>query len=289
MTPFELAEPATLREAVAILDPEDVSVRAIAGGTALMLLMKAGVFKPTRLVSLRKVEPRYSGIRLDEDGSLRIGALAALSDVERSPLVATKAPVVTQTLHTLSNVRVRNVATVGGHLAHADPHMDLPPVLMTLGARVFAAGPAGERWIEVRDLFSGYYETVLAPNELIAELVIPPQDGRHAAYLKCTTLSADDWPALGVAVSLRLAGGAIAEASLAVSAATEKPVPLVRVAELLRGRAPDEPALREAGEAAVREVEILPDGRGSVAYKRQLLRVYVGRAIRRAYETAMGI
>ena len=92
-------------------------------------------------MSLRKVEARFGKIELDEDGSLRIGALAALSDVERSPLVAANAPVVTQTLHTLSNVRVRNVATLGGHLAHADPHMDLPPVLMTLGARVFAVGP----------------------------------------------------------------------------------------------------------------------------------------------------
>jgi carbon-monoxide dehydrogenase medium subunit len=289
VTPFELVEPATLREAVAVLDPEDVSVRAIAGGTALMLLMKVGIFKPTRLVSLRKVEARFGKIELDEDGSLRIGALAALSDVERSPLVAANAPVVTQTLHTLSNVRVRNVATLGGHLAHADPHMDLPPVLMTLGARVFAVGPGGERWIDVRDLFAGYYETTLAPNELIAEVMIPPQTGRHAAYVKCTTLSADDWPALGVAASLRFEGGTIVEASLAVSAATEKPTPLLRVAELVRGRTPDEATLREAGEAAVAEVEIIPDGRGSVAYKRQLLRVYVGRALRAAYEKAMGL
>ena len=84
----------------------------------------------------------------------------------------------------------------------------------------------------MRDLFAGYYETVLAPNELIAEVMIPPQTGRHAAYVKCTTLSADDWPALGVAASLRFEGGTIVEASLAVSAATEKPTPLLRVAEL---------------------------------------------------------
>jgi carbon-monoxide dehydrogenase medium subunit len=160
---------------------------------------------------------------------------------------------------------------------------------MTLGARVFAVGPEGERWIEVRDLFAGYYETILAPNELIAEVVIPPQTGRHAAYVKCTTLSADDWPALGVAASLKFEGATIAEASLAVSAATEKPTPLLRVAELVRGRRLDEATLREAGEAAVAEVDVLPDGRGSVAYKRQLLRVYVGRALRAAYEGAMGL
>jgi aerobic carbon-monoxide dehydrogenase medium subunit len=287
MTPFELVEPPSLREALAALDPVDPSTRAIAGGTALMLMMKIGVFKPARLVSLRRVEERYRRIEVDEDGVLHIGALTPLSAVERSPLVVAKAGVMTRALLTLSNVRVRNVATIGGHLAHADPHMDLPPVLMALGARVFVAGPSGERWIDVVDLFRGYYETVLANNELIVELVVPPQGKRHADYLKCTTLSADDWPAVGVAVSLEIEGGTVKDARIAVSAATERPRSLVRAVEVLRGRPGDEATCKRAGEAAAQELEVLPDGRGSIDYKKQLVRVYTARAIRRTFEAAL--
>ena len=124
MSPFELVEPRTLHEAAGLIDSEDASVRAIAGGTALMLMMKSGVFQPSRLVSLRGVEANFADISLDADGALRIGALTTLSTLARSTHVETAAPVITQTLKTLSNVRVRNVATLGGHLAHADPHMD---------------------------------------------------------------------------------------------------------------------------------------------------------------------
>ena len=122
-----------------------------------MLMMKSGFFRPRRLVSLRGLESGYSRIEIDADGSLRIGALAPLSVVERSPAVRDAAPVIVQTLRTLSNVRVRNVATIGGHLAHADPHTDLPPVLVALGARITVVGAAGERSIAVADLGVGFY------------------------------------------------------------------------------------------------------------------------------------
>ena len=111
-------------------------------------------------------------------------------------------PVITRTLRTLSNVRVRNVATVGGALAHADPHMDLPPLLAALGARVDHPGPRGERTIPVEELYAGYLETTLERGELITRVDVPAMGKRRAAYLKCTTRSADDWPAVGVAVVL---------------------------------------------------------------------------------------
>src|SRR6185503_7969959 len=134
MTPFELLEPRSLSEAAGLLD--DASARPIAGGTAVMLMMKMGVLRPSRLVSLRAIESRYSSIEAGPDGALRIGAMTTLSALERSPAVRNQAPVICRALRTLSNVRVRNVATLGGHLAHADPHMDLPPVLIALGAQV---------------------------------------------------------------------------------------------------------------------------------------------------------
>src|SRR6516165_10113745 len=135
MIPFELVEPASLGEAISLLDPEDATVRPIAGGTALMLMMKAGVFKPTRLVSLRKLPAEFSRITAQGSGELRIGAMAPLAAVERSEAVARAAPVIPRAMRRLSNVRVRNVATVGGALAHGDPHMDLPPILIALGAQ----------------------------------------------------------------------------------------------------------------------------------------------------------
>jgi carbon-monoxide dehydrogenase medium subunit len=283
MTPFELAQPSSLREAIALLDPGDPSVRPLGGGTALMLMMKSGVFAPTRIVSLRGLEPKLFEIKAGRDG-LRIGAMAALGKLERSDEVRKAAPVITRTLRTLSNVRVRNVATLGGHLAHADPHTDLPPVLITLDASVIVTGPQGERTIAMQDLFAGYFETVLARDELITQIIVPPQAGRRSVYLKVTTRSADDWPALGVAVSLQGDGKVIREARVAVSAATEKPVRLAQVENALRGATVGDALLVRAGDAAFDEVETIEDVRGSADYKRQLVRVYVRRAIKQALE-----
>src|SRR6266481_7227930 len=236
--PFELAEPRSLGEAIASLDAKDPSVRPISGGTALMLMMKAGVLRPSRLVSLGRLG--LAGIQTGPGGELRVGATTSLRTIEKSEVVRKGWPVLARTLRTLSNVRVRNIATVGGHLAHADPHMDLPPVLSALGARVTVAGRSGERTIAVEDLFAGYFETVLARDELIVELIVPPQERRRAAYLKCTTRSADDWPALGMAVALRADGNVVREASIVVSAATEKPTRLAAAETVLRGATIDD-------------------------------------------------
>jgi carbon-monoxide dehydrogenase medium subunit len=281
MIPFELAEPTSLAAAIKLLDPDDATVRPIAGGTALMLMMKAGVFRPERLVSLRKIEDRYAGISATSDG-LRIGAMATLRAVELSAEVRKAAPVITSIMPTLSNVRVRNVATVGGALAHGDPHMDLPPVLMALGATLTVIGPKGERKLAVEDLFSGYYETVLEKNELIAEVHVPAQGARRAAYMKVTTGSADDWPALGVAVVIDGDGKAIKSARVVASAATDKATRLKSAEAVLSGQAVDDKLLARAGDAAAEEAEYIADVRGSVPYKRELMRVYVRRAVRAA-------
>jgi carbon-monoxide dehydrogenase medium subunit len=283
MIPFELAEPSSLADAVKLLDPDDATVRPVAGGTALMLMMKAGVFRPQKLVSLRKIEQKYRGVSATGDG-LRIGAMTTLSEVERSADVRKYAPVITRTMLTLSNVRVRNVATVGGALAHGDPHMDLPPVLMALGATIVIVGPKGERTLALEDLFSGYYETVLDKNELISEVRVPAPGAKRAAYLKVTTGSADDWPALGVAVLIDASGGAIRSARVVASAATVKATRLTAAEGLLGGKTVDDKLLREAGEAAAAEAEFLGDVRGSVPYKRELMKVYVRRAVRAALD-----
>jgi carbon-monoxide dehydrogenase medium subunit len=285
MIPFELAEPTSLAAATKLLDPDDETIRPIAGGTALMLMMKAGVFRPTKLVSLRKIEREYSTITVD-GGGLTIGAMATLSDLEHSADVSRHAPLITQTLLTLSNVRVRNVATVGGALAHGDPHMDLPPVLMALGASLTVVGPGGRRNLAAEDLFSGYYETVLAKNELIASVQVPAQKGKQAAYMKVTTGSADDWPALGVAVVIDRQGDVLRSARIVASAATEKATRLKSAEAVFNGNRLDDKLLQRAADAAVDEAEFVSDVRGSIPYKRELMRVYLRRAIRTALDGA---
>jgi carbon-monoxide dehydrogenase medium subunit len=281
MIPFDLAEPKSLSEAVKLLDPDDETVRPIAGGTALMLMMKAGVFRPQKLISLRKIEGKYSGVSAS-GGGLRIGAMTTLAALERSAEVQKHLPVVTRTLLTLSNIRVRNVATVGGALAHGDPHMDLPPVLMALGATLTVAGRKGERKLAVEDLFAGYYETVLDKDELISEVHVPTQGAKKASYMKVTTGSADDWPALGVAVVIDGDGGAIKSARVVASAATAKATRLKSAEAVLNGKSVNDKLLSDAGEAAAAEAEFIADVRGSVPYKRELMKVYVRRAVRAA-------
>jgi carbon-monoxide dehydrogenase medium subunit len=282
MTPFELLEPRTLQEAIALLDPEDESVRPVAGGTALMLMMKAGVFAPTRLVSLQRIEAKYCEITVSGAGELRMGAMATLSSLERKKEVAAAFPVIAEMLPRLSNVRVRNVARVGGALAHGDPHMDLPPVLAALGAKVSITGPKGTREAAVEDLYTGYYETIIGRNELIADVTVPAMAGRKAAYLKMTARSADDWPALGLAVSFDAEGKTLRDVRLVAGAATAMVVRLGEAERILNGAKADDTTLKQAGEAAAAEAPIIGDIRGSVAYKRELLRIYVGRAIKQA-------
>jgi carbon-monoxide dehydrogenase medium subunit len=281
MIPFELAEPRSLKEAISLLDGADETVRPIAGGTALMLMMKAGVFHPTRLIALRYVAGA-DAIELAADKGLRLGALATLGGLERTKGLHDAFPVIAQTLRTLSNVRVRNVATIGGNLAHADPHMDLPPVLAALGAEVTVAGPTGERTVAVENLFAGYYETVLAKNELIAQVTVPPLGGKRAAYVKVTTRSADDWPALGYVAVVQQQGRVVLDCDFVVSAATEKLTRLKAAEAVLRGAEADEATLRRVGEAAADEVEVMADARGSASYKKELVRVVAARAVRKA-------
>jgi carbon-monoxide dehydrogenase medium subunit len=279
--PFEMVEPTSLQEAIGLLDPQEPTIRPVAGGTALMLMMKAGVFAPSRLVCLHRIEPRYSCIALT-GGEVQIGAMTTLSELEKDANVASRLPVLKRALRRLSNPRVRNVARVGGALAHGDPHMDLPPVLTMLGGRVTIAGPQGERVLPLEQLYSGYYETVLEKNELITAVTIPPLNGRKSAYMKVTSRSAEDWPALGVAVSFGLQNGAMRDPVLVVSAATEKVTRMSATEKVLQGAAPDDTTLARAGDAAVAEASILGDAHGSAAYKRELLRVYVRRAVQQA-------
>ena len=205
--------------------------------------------------------------------------MVRLSALQHAPEVRNAAPSIAETLLTHSNVRVRNVATIGGNLAHADPHMDLPPLLIALGASVRVAGPQGERTIAVEDLFVSYLETVLAGDELIVALILPPQNGRRATYLKCTARTADDWPALGIAAALAINDGIAARVRIAIGAATATAMRLRGAEAVLEGSRLDDTLLHQAARAAAAEAPVVADQHGSAAYKRQLVEVYVRRTL----------
>src|SRR5690242_12613429 len=280
MSTFEIVEPRTVEEAFGFLAGDDPAIRPFAGGTALMLMIKAQVFRPVRLVSLRALDGRFAGITPSERGTLvRIGAMTTFTVLERSANIRRCFPVIAETMRTLANVRVRNVATVGGNLAHADPHLDLPPIWIALGAQVLILNPAGERVVPVEEIFAGYYETTLRHEDLIAELRVPVRPAWRSTYIKVTTRSAHDWPALGLAVSLAFEGRQASDLRIVLSAATDRPTRLTAVEAVLRGGEIDRASLRRAGDAAAEQAVIESDDRGSADYKKHLLRVYLARAI----------
>lgn len=282
MRGFEIVRPDTMEQAIELLADGDPGVRPFSGGTALMQMMKTGVFVPDRLVCLKGLAKDHSGISVDDAGGLRIGAMATLSTLERDPQVAAHAPVIARTMKALANVRVRNVATVGGALSHGDPHMDLPPVLAALDAVVELRGPSGSREVPVAELYTGYYETVLKPGELVAGVIIPPAAGAVTVYRKTTSRTADDWPMVGVAASLELAGGQVARARVIVSAATSKLQRMATAEAALIGQAAGQEAFEAAARFAAQECDVIEDAHGSARYKTALVGIEVRRALQQA-------
>jgi aerobic carbon-monoxide dehydrogenase medium subunit len=280
MSDLEYIEPNSLEDVFAQLDPDDPAVRPIGGGTALMLMMKAGMYKPRRLVSLRQMGDRFNSFDLNSDGDVfRIGALTTFTQLEHSPEIRTHFPVISEAMRTLANVRVRNVATVGGNLAHADPHLDLPPIWVALDATALIVKSGGERIVPVEEIFAGYYETTISNDELIAEVQVPIRPSWCSRYVKVTTRAAHDWPALGLTLSLDFEGSTVRDLRLVLSAAVDRPIRLLQTEDALRNNEINDASLKRAVEACLGEVEIESDSRGSSDYKTHLLAVHLRRSI----------
>lgn len=280
MSDLEYVEPKSLEDVFAQLDPDDPAVRPIGGGTALMLMMKAGMYKPRRLVSLRQLGDRFNSIGLDRDGSIfRIGALTTFAQLEHSPEIRVHFPVISEAMKTLANVRVRNVATVGGNLAHADPHLDLPPIWVALDATALIVKSHGERVVPVENIFAGYYETTISNDELIAQVQVPIRPTWCSRYVKVTTRAAHDWPALGLTLSLDFEGRKVRDLRLVLSAAVDRPIRLLQAENAVRGHEINDASIKRAIEACLGEVEIESDSRGSSDYKKHLLAVHLRRSI----------
>jgi carbon-monoxide dehydrogenase medium subunit len=286
MLPFELLKPTSFDEAIQLLSLDPDNAKPIAGGTALMLMMKNQIFTPTQVISLRNITDS-SYIKAEPNGELKIGALSKLSDLENSDLVEKYAPVICHAMIKLSNVRVRNSATIGGALSHGDPHMDLPPILSCLAANVHTISPSGRRTIPVENLYIGYYETCLEPNELIYEVSLPANISPYSSYIKCTTRSADDWPALGVAVNLTVKANHVESSRIFMGSIADTPTRLIELEKRLSGKELTPDLLTSVADLVAEEIDPVSDHLGSADYKRALAKVYVKRALLEAYKNGV--
>jgi carbon-monoxide dehydrogenase medium subunit len=280
MRDFYFHTPNTLDEALTLLEEHQDDGRPRAGGTALVVLMKQSLLDADHLISLAKV-PGLSGIRLESDG-LHIGALTHHREVETSDLVKQHAPLLADVYHHVATVRIRNVATVGGGLAHADPAQDPPPGLIVLDAKVKLQSKAGERILPINELFTDYYETAIEPGELLTEVIVPALPaGAKATYIKFLPRTADDYATVAVAARAQLDNGAVRNLRVALGAAAPTPVHAVAVQQALEGQQATPENIRRAAEAVADIVDPLEDFRGSSDYKRDMAVVFTRRALER--------
>ena len=278
MRSFDLLEPRTVAEACRML-AAGADVRPVSGGTALLILVKQGLLRPRTLVNLKKLEGA-NAITWDPAAGVRIEAMATIHEVETSPVVRERLPVLAAACHQVANVRIRHLATMGGNLAHGDHQSDPPGVLMALDAAVELRGARGARTMKLADFLVGVYETALEEGEMVTAVTVPPVEGRLAGrYLKFTTGSSEERPCVGVTALVRLAGGRPVEARLAVGAAAARPLLLCRAD-------PSEAALAEMADRAADEIDPIPDLRGSAGYKRHLVRVLGRRVLASVWKEA---
>lgn len=277
---FTFHRPTTLQEACALLDEHGYDAQPFAGGTALVVLMKQSLALPDHLISLDRIEG-MSDIRLDGD-ALHIGALVRHRDVETSPLVREVAPLLAETYARVATVRIRNMATVGGGLAHADPAQDPPAALIALGASVRAVSSGGARTIPVEDLFFDYYESALEPGEIIESVTVPrPAAGARSVYLKFLPRTEDDYATVAVAAVSEVEDGTCASVRVALIAAAPTPVRATEAESALTGQPVSAESIRLAAETVRDQVDPLDDFRGSADYKREMAVVFTRRALER--------
>lgn len=283
MISFEYRTPKNLKEVHATLKEFGTDAKLIAGGTALVIMMKQRLVRPSCLVSLRDLRG-LNAIEL-KDGGLRIGGLATHREVEDSSLVRRRLPMLAETFHHVATIRVRNMATVGGGLAHADPNQDPPPTLIALGATLKAVSPNGTRVIPLDEFFTDYYETSLKPDEIITEVFVPRMAANSAgAYLKFLPRTADDYATVSAATVLTLdkSKKTISDVRIALGSVGTTPIRATAAEAILRGQPVKPEGFAEAAEKAKEAVDPISDFRGSAGYKKEMAGVFVRRALEKA-------
>jgi carbon-monoxide dehydrogenase medium subunit len=284
---FDYHSPKTLSEAFALLAQYGDEAKVLSGGQSLLPLLKLRLGAAGHLVDIGRI-PGLEYIR-EEGGFLRIGGRTREAALERSELIGSKYPILADTARVIADPIVRNLATVGGNLAHGDPANDHPATMLALQAQVVATGPKGERTIPIDRFFTGIFSTALAADEILTEIRIPvPPAGSGGAYVKLER-KVGDFATAAVAAQVTLgADGAIQRAGIGLTAAGPTPIEAVDAERFLAGKKPDGGVIKEAARLAAGATSPSADRRGTVEYKREMARVLTGRALRKAVERAGG-
>jgi carbon-monoxide dehydrogenase medium subunit len=286
MRPYDYVEPSSVAEVVALMAQYGDDAHLIAGGTSVVLMMRQGLLRPAVLVGLRGIAD-LRGTHSTVDGSLVIGATHTLRSLENAPEVAEYEPALARALGAVASVRIRNQASIGGSIAHADPAQDPPPILIALEATVRVTGPTGDRQIPLDALFVDFFETNLEPGEVITAVVLPPRGpGSHAVYLKFLPGSQDDYATISVAVSGRRFNDAWHDLRVVCGAAGPTPLRIRSAEAVLEGTQLDEAEVATAARLVADAVDPIDDLRGSADYKCDMANVWTRRALQGLAERA---
>lgn len=282
---FAYMAPTSLDEAVSLLASHAPDAKPLAGGQSLVPIMNFRLAEPGVLIDLNHVS-ELDYIR-EANGAVAIGAMTRQFDAERSGLIGSTAPLVTEALKLTGHPTIRHRGTVGGVLAHADPASELPAVALALQAELTVRGPGGERTIPAEAFYLGPLTTALAPDELLVEVRIPRQPPGSGWAFRELSRRHGDFAICGVAAALTLApDGTIQRASLALCGVGPTPVRAGRAEAALAGAEPGEPLFRHAGELAIQDIDPSADLHASADYRRRVAAVLVRRALTEAHERA---
>ncbi|HXO22392.1 MAG TPA: xanthine dehydrogenase family protein subunit M [Thermoanaerobaculia bacterium] len=282
---FDYHAPQTLEEAVALLGQHRDDAKVLSGGQSLLPLLKLRLGAAGHLVDIGRI-PGLEYIK-EEGGFLKIGGRTRESALERSDLVQAKYPLLADTAAVIADPLVRNLATVGGNLAHGDPANDHPATMLAFGAQVVATGPQGTRTIAIDDFFLGLFQTALGPEEILTEIQIPqPPAKSGGAYVKLER-KVGDFATAAAAVQLTLgASGEVARVGIGLTNAGPTPIRAADAERFLTGKQPTDEAIAEAAKRAAAATSPSADRRGAVEYKRQMARVLTARALKLAIQRA---
>jgi len=282
---FEYYVPASLGEATALLTQHGEEAKVLSGGQSLIPLMKLRLAAPRCLIDINRIAG-LAYIR-EADGLLKIGGLTREAEIEESDLLRTRYPILVDTSRVIGDPLIRNLATLGGNLAHGDPANDHPATMLALGAEVVAVGGGGERRIPVTSFFTGPFTTALSPDEILIEIRVPAPTLRSGgAYVKLER-KVGDFATAAVAAQVTVgANGTCERAGIGLTNVGPMPNKAQKAEAFLRGKRLDAGAIAEAARLAAGEAEPTADLRGSVEYKRDLVRVLAARALTKAVERA---
>jgi aerobic carbon-monoxide dehydrogenase medium subunit len=277
--PFDYAAPRSLDEVLDLLAEHGDEAKVLAGGQSLIPLLKLRLGEPALLVDINRLDGL--GQVAEDDGQLRVGALVRHRDAERSALLRERYPTMAAAAPQVSDPLVRNLGTVGGSLAHADPAGDWGAVMLAMGAELVASSRAGSRTIAARDFFDGPFMTALRPDELLVEVRVPARPRTGGAYLKLER-KVGDFATAAVAVRVTMENGRIGDAGIGLTAVGPNNLEATDAQALLAGADPSDEAFREAADLAASAAAPSSDSRGSADYKRNVVRVFTERGLQQA-------